>query len=206
MLNLHFRAVGAWSMNAYVLTCPQTKHSVLIDPGAEPETLAEMLAGTQPQAIWVTHSHPDHIGALTAMRKRLSVPVMAHPGLDPDASAIAADRWLTHGDALPVGRFRLKVFHTPGHTPDQVCFAVQDDHRIIVGDTLFAGGPGKTWSAQGFRQTLHTLRDQVMPWPDDTLCYPGHGSSFRLGDQRTAMARFLKKNHGDFYGDATWDR
>ena len=55
---------------------------------------------------------------------------------------------------------------------------------VIVGDTIFEGGPGKTWSPEGFQTTLTTLRKVVLPWPDETVCYPGHGPSFRLGDQR----------------------
>jgi glyoxylase-like metal-dependent hydrolase (beta-lactamase superfamily II) len=73
-----------------------------------------------------------------------------------------------------------------------------------VGDTLFEGGPGKTWSAQGFRQTLATLRDVVLNWPDETICYPGHGLHFQLGPKRKAIERFLQKNHDGFYGDAQW--
>jgi glyoxylase-like metal-dependent hydrolase (beta-lactamase superfamily II) len=75
---------------------------------------------------------------------------------------------------------------------------------VIVGDTIFAGGPGRTGSAEAFRTTLNTLRTVVMPWPDDTVCYPGHGPSFRLGDIRLAIDAFLQKDHGDFHGDAEW--
>ena len=71
--------------------------------------------------------------------------------------------------------------------------------------TLFDGGPGKTWSAEDFRQTLRTLREVVMLWSDDTVCYPGHGPSFRLGDRRAQIEVFLGRDHGDFFGDATWE-
>ena len=93
----------------------------------------------------------------------------------------------------------------PGHIPDQICFHLEADPRVIVGDTLFDGGPGRTWSADAFRQTLDTLRRVVLPWPDDTLCYPGHGPGFRLGDRRAQIEAFLARDHGDFFGDATWD-
>lgn len=203
-LELRTRAVGPWPMNTYVLVCPATGESVLIDPGAEPDTLEEMLRGTTPMAILLTHTHPDHVGALDDMRARLDVPVMAHAGPHFQNMQLNALQ-LAHGDTLQIGRHKLRAYHTPGHTEDMLCYAIEHDHRVIVGDTLFDGGPGKTWSAEGFQTTLQTLRDWVLPWPDDTVCYPGHGPSFRLGDRRAAIEAFVNKDHGDFYGDATWE-
>lgn len=202
-LELRICQVGVWELNSYVLVCPATGRSVLIDPGAEPNALADMLAGSEPVAILLTHSHLDHVGALDEMRARLNVPVMAHPGSgDPKLNA---DRWLRHGDTIAVGEHSLRVYHTPGHTDDQICLAIEGDHRIIVGDTIFEGGPGKTWSVEGFQTTLRTLREVILSWPDDTICHPGHGPHFRLGDKRAAIEAFLSKDHGDFFGDATWD-
>ena len=197
---LRVRAVGPWRMNAYVLVCPATMQSVLIDPGDEPRALDALLEGTRPAAILLTHSHPDHTGALEVMRARLRVPVMAHP----DFAGLAVDRALADGDSIAVGEHRLIAHHAPGHTPDQVCFSVEQDERIVVGDTIFEGGPGKTWSSEDFRTTLDTLRRVVLAWPDDTRCYPGHGGFFRLGDIRSAVEAFVSRDHGPFSGDATW--
>lgn len=196
--------VGRWGMNTYVLVCPATQASVLIDPGADPDTLSEMLADTQPQAILLTHTHGDHVGALAEMRRRLQVPVVAHPG--PHSQDPNANHWLNHGDTYHLGEQTLHVYHTPGHIGDQICFALANDPRIIVGDTIFAGGPGKTWSAEGFQTTLQTLRDVVLGWPDDSICYPGHGPNFVLGNKRAAIEAFLARAHPPgFFGDATWE-
>ena len=114
-MELYTRAVGPWPMNSYALVCPATQQSVLIDPGADPDALQEMLVGTQPVAILITHTHPDHVGALDEMRARLNVPVMAHPGPHFEDMPLNADRWLNHGDVVRVGKHSLKVYHTPGH-------------------------------------------------------------------------------------------
>jgi len=200
-LELSCKALGPWGTNTYSLRCRTTGRSLLFDPAAEPDTLLAMLDGSEPVGILVTHSHMDHIAALREMREALRVPVMAHRG----ARDIGADRWLEDGDLVRLGEYTLRAYHTPGHTEDSICYYVQDDNRVVVGDAIFEGGPGHTSSPHAFQVTLRTLREVILPWPENTMCYPGHGPSFRLRDQRAAIEAFLAKDHGDFCGDATWE-
>jgi hydroxyacylglutathione hydrolase len=202
-MELRHRRVGPWPMNTYALVCPTTRQSVLFDPGADPDILTEMLKDSTPIAILLTHTHGDHVGALAEMRARLGVPLMAHANVQ--SKGFAVDRVLADGDTVQVGEHTLRAYYTPGHIDDMLCFAIQGDHRVIVGDTIFKGGPGKTGSPEAFRTTLATLRNVVLAWPDETVGYPGHGPEFRLGDLRSAIEAFLQKDHGDFFGDAEWE-
>lgn len=204
-LELRARAVGPWPMNAYALVCPASHASVLVDPGAEPAALLDLLEGTTPVAILLTHTHPDHVGALDELRARLAVPLYAHAGPHFQNRPLELDQAVAHGDTIPVGAGYLWAYEAPGHIADQLCFAVVGGDDIVVGDTLFQGGPGRTWSPEGFRDTLRTLREVVLPWPDSARCHPGHGPSFRLGDLRPRIEGFLQREHpADFYGDAEW--
>ena len=121
-------------MNAYALICPETQESVLIDPGAEPEKLLELLELSQPLAIVLTHTHPDHIGALEEMRRRLNVPVWAYHGPHHGGVQIDEERGLQDGEVLQIGEQRVTVAHTPGHVVDHICLVLQEDDRIIVGE------------------------------------------------------------------------
>ena len=101
----------------------------------------EMLAGTQPIAILLTHTHPDHVGALQEMRERLQVPLLAHPGPHFQGMALATDRAIADGEIISVGQHTLKAHYAPGHIDDMICFAVVGGNDIIVGDTHIRGRP-----------------------------------------------------------------
>lgn len=204
-LEVRARAVGPWPMNAYALVCPSSGASALVDPGADPEALLDLLAGTSPACIILTHTHPDHVGALAELRARLGVPLLAHAGPHHNDLHLELDRTLGHGDELALGAGRLRVYATPGHCADQICLQDPGGEAILVGDTLFAGGPGKTWSVEGFQTTLRTLREVVLGWPDVARCHPGHGPSFGLGELRPRIAAFCARAHpAGFFGDAEW--
>ncbi len=191
-------------MNAYALICPTTRLSVLIDPGADSAALENLLAGTTPIGILVTHTHPDHIGELEHMRKHLQVPVFSKgPPHFVDAK-IHTDRVLHAGDTFAVGDQTVRVYATPGHCIDMLCFEVMGTTTMIVGDTVFAGGPGRTSSAANLATTVQTLNNVVLKWPDATICYPGHGPSFTVGEKRQVMTAFANKNHGAEFGDLEW--
>ena len=202
-LTLHRLTVGSWEENCYVLADDERGECIVVDPGAEAERILSFVGGRRVARILLTHAHADHVGAVEAIRERTGAPVAIHAAELPLLGAIPHDELIADGDVIAWGAHQIVATHTPGHTPGMLTFTVGTD--ALVGDTLFAGGPGKTWSPEDFQTTLRTLREVVLGWPDETVCHPGHGESFRLGDLRPAIERFVAREHPvGFHGDAEW--
>jgi hydroxyacylglutathione hydrolase len=197
------KSVGPWPMNTYLVACPETYQSVVIDPGADLEEILALARNSTVSAVLITHGHPDHVGALAEIKAATGAPVYLHPA-EASEFGVSFDRSLEDGQIIQVGTLQLRAIHTPGHTPGMTCFDL-GDHRVIVGDTIFQGGPGKTWSAKDFSRTMDTMREIVFRWPDETEFYPGHGGRGRIGEERPAFEAFLKRGWPpNLFGDVTW--
>ena len=98
----------------------------------------------------------------------------------------------------------MKAIHTPGHTPGSTCFLVDD--RLISGDTLFPGGPGRTSTNADLQQSIQSITSKLFELPDDTVIHPGHGDDGRIGDSKRESAVFASKQHpADLCGDVNWE-
>lgn len=206
--------VGPWPMNTYIIY-DTSGDIAIVDPGAEEDKIIEYVQNIQNyvdissrchgevRMILITHGHPDHTGALEKIRKETGAPTYIHP-LDADIFNIEYDKPFIHNGEIYLGGSTLKTIHTPGHTPGSTCIDLLD-HRIIVGDTLFVGGPGKTSSASEFKKTMNTMESIVFKWSDDTLFFPGHGIQGLIGDERQKYELFVARGWlVNLYGDVTW--
>jgi hydroxyacylglutathione hydrolase len=150
-LRLERLQLSRWEVNSYIIVCPQTGQSALVDvpPGAL--TLLKSLEGSDLKYIILTHSHIDHIAGLAAFQSRMKAPLAVHPA-DQGALQSTPDLFLVDGETISVGKINISVLFTPGHTPGSTCFRIGE--YLISGDTLFPGGPGRTETPADFQQVL----------------------------------------------------
>jgi glyoxylase-like metal-dependent hydrolase (beta-lactamase superfamily II) len=194
--------LAPFGTNAYVIMCLQTGDSVLIDAPADASTIMKKLQGTNPIYILLTHSHFDHIGALSELRSKLKVPLAAHVD-DSTRLPSPPEVLLNDGDVVSFGKVKLEVLHTPGHTSGSLCFKF--GRYLISGDTIFPGGPGKTRSPADLRQIIKSITNKILVLPDDTEIYPGHGDSTILKKERDEFATFSSRPHDpNLCGDVLW--
>ena len=201
-LELERLQLGPWPMNCYLVRCPASGRVAIVDPGADPETILGAVDVDSVCCILLTHGHPDHVGALDAVRQATGAPVGIHPA-DAEEYGLQGDFPLLHGSEVEVGRGRLAVVHVPGHTPGSLCLRLGD--HVLAGDAIFPGGPGHTTSPEALAQSLESLAREVFRWPDHTELYPGHGASTTVGAEREAFMAFLAAGHpADLHGDVAW--
>jgi glyoxylase-like metal-dependent hydrolase (beta-lactamase superfamily II) len=207
-ISLKRKVVGSFQSNVYCLNDESSGRTVLVDAGADAEELLTWLGPLKVELILLTHGHPDHVGALTALRRALDAPVGIHPA-DAAEFDIAADQYLETGGRIALGACALEIVHIPGHTPGGVAFRLIGGRECpawaLVGDAIFPGGPGHTRSHTDLLTALDALRDTVFTWPDATVLYPGHGEATTVGDERAAFERFRSQRFSpDLHGDVTW--
>ena len=193
---------GPYGNNAYLVVCPQTKESIIIDTPAEPEKVLEAARGTQVKAILITHNHFDHLMGFDEIKADTKADVGMHQS---DAHVLSSPPkfYLKDGDEIKAGTVTIKVIHTPGHTPGSVCLLT--GNHLLTGDTLFPGGPGKTGTPEALQETIRSITTKVYSLPDDILVYPGHGDNTDLKTSKVEYQVFASKSHPpDLCGDVLW--
>ena len=214
-MKIDVRTVGAFEENCYLVVDETSGRAVLVDPGDEGARLLEMVeaSGAVLDAIWLTHAHLDHIGAINSVRAVYAVPVRLHaldlpfyeslsaqaarmyglPWDQPDVAPVAID----DGDVLTCGSARFSVMHVPGHAPGHVSFNAPG--IALSGDLLFAGSIGRTDLPLCDPYAMDTSLERFGALSATTHVYPGHGPTTTIGRELetnpflSGRARALKR-------------
>ncbi len=205
MLRVRTFPVNPFSENTYVLY-NEKGACWIVDPGmfdaAETEAVRHALDAENlvPKAILNTHAHIDHIFGVQALVDAYGLPFHLHrlekPVLDlapasaqrfglPPVTAPQPTHWLEEGAPLDLDGDPLEVLFVPGHSPGSVAFYNRAAGWLIGGDVLFAGSIGRTDLPGGDHATLlRSIATQLLPLPDETVVYPGHGPATTIGAER----------------------
>ncbi|MEE0836104.1 MAG: MBL fold metallo-hydrolase [Clostridia bacterium] len=194
--------VGSMGTNCYFLIGNNSDECAVVDPGAEAGRIIQKLEEKKLKCthILLTHAHFDHIMALETVREATGAPVFVHEAdseflTDNDLNCMSvfssekikmnpAEKLLKDGDVLEIAGERVRVMHTPGHTPGSVCFLCGSD--IVSGDTLFRGSIGRYDLPGGDFMTLLSSLKAISELDGDRRIYPGHGPSTTLTREREA--------------------
>jgi glyoxylase-like metal-dependent hydrolase (beta-lactamase superfamily II)/rhodanese-related sulfurtransferase len=195
-----FETVASGGCRSYVVGCAETCAALLIDPESSQIDRYVAIAAREGLRIHYlvdTHTHADHFSATQQLARRLDVPVVMHSA----SPAPFVDLRLHDGELLVVGRLRLQVLHTPGHTRDSMCLRVDD--RVFTGDTLLIGGTGRTDLPSGDASALYeSLFNGLLKLDAGLKVFPAHEYKGRahstIGEELAENPRLQKSDRAAF--------
>jgi hydroxyacylglutathione hydrolase len=187
--------VGFLDVFCYLVACPRTKDSLVIDPAGDEEKIVDEIKkkGLNLKYIVNTHGHPDHTCGNAKIKALTGAKIVIH---EFDANMISsaegeamARQWgfipspapeiiVKDGDEIIIGDVSLEVIHTPGHSPGGICLL--GDGHLFTGDTLFVGGIGRTdLPGASMNLFMKSIKERLLTLPGETIVWPGHDYGFR---------------------------
>ncbi|MCM8785828.1 MAG: MBL fold metallo-hydrolase [Candidatus Omnitrophica bacterium] len=186
--------VSDFLTNCYILGCKEENLCGIIDPGSEGEKINKLIDDLKLKPILIinTHGHFDHIGAndlfnLSVYIHKDDLEFLKDP--EKNLSSFFSLPYICKNHTFPIeekniikiGKIKIEIIHTPGHTPGSVCLKIGD--ILFTGDTIFAEGIGRTDFPQGDEEVLiKSIKEKLITLPDNTIIYPGHGEPSNLRD------------------------
>jgi hydroxyacylglutathione hydrolase len=211
MIDVRMFTVGPVQENCFIVRPKDSDSGIVVDPGDEAERLLDAIKALNiatVEAILVTHTHFDHVGAVAPLAKATGAPVycpeieknvlanimdyVPWPGFGPFES-YEADHLLKGEEELEIAGLTIDVVFTPGHSPGHVTYAIRDENALFSGDVLFQGSVGRVDLPGGDWPTLaRSIESLLETFPPDTTVYPGHMGLTTLGRER-ATNPFLQE-------------
>ena len=188
--------------NCYIIFDEKSKETMVIDPAGDVDKIHEMIniLGGYLKYIYITHCHGDHIVGVPELKERCGGKILIHrddaeglnnadinltPYIVEKKIELEADSRIDDGDLIHLGDLEFKVIHTPGHTKGGTSLYCEEEKCLFSGDTLFRGTWGRTDIPTGnFEDIIHSIVNKLLILPAETICYPGHGLSTRIKDER----------------------
>lgn len=193
--------VGVFAENCWIIGSRKTREGIVIDPGDQPQEILALAKdmGVNIKVIANSHAHIDHVLGVRGVQEATGAKFLLHPQeleIARGAAQVAAgllgrpvepppepDALLADGDEVEVAGVKLKVIHTPGHTPGSLSF--YSNGMLFCGDTLFRGSIGRTDLQGGdHSQEMSSIVDRLLALPDDTVVLPGHMQETKIGIER----------------------
>ncbi|HEY1725906.1 MAG TPA: MBL fold metallo-hydrolase [Steroidobacteraceae bacterium] len=184
-----FEQIASGGCRSYLVGCPESRAAALIDP--ELSQIDRYLALAAQHGVRIryaidTHTHADHFSATRELAGRLDVPIVMHQS----SPAPFVDMRVGDGESIMLGRLRINVTHTPGHTRDSMSLRVEQ--RLFTGDTLLIGATGRTDLPTGDPEALHeSLFNHILKFDPAFEVYPAHEYKNR---SHTTLAQELQQN------------
>ena len=194
--------VGLLSCNCSILGDEVSREAIVVDPGYDIPRIVALLAKHKMTVskILVTHAHIDHIASAIELKRITGAPILysqadlplvammdqqaAMFGL-PVPTVLPPDHSPADGEVVEVGGIQANVLYTPGHSEGSLCLYVPNEHLLLAGDTLFAGGVGRTdFPGGNTGKLLASIHDRLLTLPNETAVVPGHGPMTTIGTER----------------------
>jgi hydroxyacylglutathione hydrolase len=203
-MDVEMFTVGPVQENCFLVRPDGCEHAVIVDPGEEAPRLLEAITSQKLtlDAILLTHTHFDHVGAVAPLARATGAPVycpqlevavlqdvmafVPWPGFGPFESW-DPEETVAGGETLELAGLTIDVIFTPGHSPGHVTYAIRGERALFSGDVLFQGSVGRVDLPGGDWPTLaRSIAALLDAHDDDTTVYPGHMGITTLGAERAS--------------------
>ena len=199
--------LGPYANNSYIIADRATRQAIYVDAPIGSEKAIDVAKSYTIARIVMTHRHADHWAEIDAVKSGTSSSCYCHEA-DRAPYAKKVDGTVGDADELTIGETRVRVIHTPGHTPGSICLLVPaaGGDVLISGDTLFPGGPGRSDSPAALQEMIASIASRLLPLDDAIAVYPGHGDNTTIREARRRYGVFASKEHDpNLCGDVTWE-